>query len=165
MKEVSIYIATSIHGRWNRDGYIGYCLEYYKDGSKYPNTLTDYERVEDLNENRAEQQALIRAISRIREKCVLSIYTESEYLYKGFCEDGNVEKWIKAGWKTTRNTEVKNRDKWQELMRLLQGNMYKFYLKETNAYVTGLQADLRRLEAGEITLDALRGKRKEKRDV
>lgn len=161
MKEVSIYIATSIRGRWNRDGYIGYCMEYYKEGSKYPSTLTDYERVEDLNENRAEQEALIRAISRMKEKCILSVYTESEYLYRGFAEDANIEKWIKAGWKTTRGTEVKNRDKWQELIRLLQGNLYKFYLKETNAYIGALKADLQQLEAGEITLEGLR-KRKEK---
>lgn len=161
MKEVSIYIATSIRGRWNRDGYVGYTLEYYKEGSKYPSTLTDYERVEDLNANRAEQEALIRAISRIREKCNLSVYTESEYLYSGFAEDANVEKWIKAGWKTTRGTEVKNRDKWQELIRLLQGNMYKFYLKETNAYIPGLKQDLQHLVDGEITLEGLK-KRKER---
>lgn len=161
MKEVSIYIATSIRGRWNRDGYIGYCLEYYREGSKYPSTLTDYERVENLNANRAEQEALIRAISRIREKCILSVYTESEYLYQGFAEDANIERWIKAGWRTTRGTEVKNRDKWQELIRLLQGNLYKFYLKETNAYIPGLKQDLQHLEDGKITLEGLK-KRKER---
>ena len=107
MKEVSIYIASSIRGRWNRDGYIGYCLEYYRDGCRYPETLTDYERVEGLNENRAEMEALIRAFARMREKCVLSVYTENEYLYKGFAGDANVEKWIRNGWKTSRGTEVK----------------------------------------------------------
>ncbi len=156
MKEVSIYIASSIRGRWNRDGYIGYCLEYYRDGCRYPETLTDYERVESLNENRAEMEALIRAFARMREKCVLSVYTENEYLYKGFAGDANVEKWIRNGWKTSRGTEVKNRDKWQEIVRRLQGNLYMFYLKETNAYTAALQADLRQLGDGQITLEGLK---------
>lgn len=161
MKEVCIYIATSVRGRWNRDGYVGYCLEYYKDGCKYPRTLTDYERVENMNENRAEIEALIRAFSRMREKCVLSIYTDNEYLFKGFAGDGNVEKWIRNGWKTSKGTEVKNRDKWQELVRLLQGNLYTFYLRETNAYAGMLTAELQQLEDGQITLEGLR-KKKEK---
>lgn len=166
MKEVSIYIASSIRGRWSRDGYIGYYLEYYKEGHKYPDTLPDYERVENMNENRAEQEALIRAMSRMTEKCILSIYTESEYLYRGFAEEfGNVEKWIRAGWKTSKGTEVKNRDKWQELIQKLQGNMYRFYLKETNAYTGELKDDLQQLENGEITLEALRKKRKGNRYV
>lgn len=160
MREVSIYIASSIRGRWSRDGYVGYYLEYYKEGSKYPNILPDYERVENMNENRAEQEALIRAMTHMREACILSIYTESEYLSSAF--DGNIEKWIKAGWKTTRGTEVKNRDKWQELIGKLQGNMYRFYLKETNAYIGTLKSDLQQLESGAITLETLRKKRREK---
>lgn len=163
MKEVSIYIASSIRGRWSRDGYIGYYLEYYKEGHKYPDTLPDYERVENMNENRAEQEALIRAMSRMTEKCILSIYTESEYLYRGFAEEfGNVEKWIRAGWKTSKGTEVKNRDKWQELIQKLQGNMYRFYLKETNAYVGELKDTLQRLETGDTTLEALKRRGKER---
>lgn len=157
MREVSIYIASSIRGRWSKDGYIGYCIEFYSEGIKYPATLTNYEKVENMNENRAEQEALIRGISRMTEKCILSIYTESEYLYSGFAEEsGNVEKWIKSGWKTSKGTEVKNRDKWQELIQKLQGNMYRFYLKETNAYIGDLKNDLQQLEAGEITLEALK---------
>lgn len=165
MKEVNIYIASSIQGRWSRSGYIGYCLEYYPEGRKYPRTLIDYEPVENVNKNRAEQEALIRGFSRIREKCILSIYTESEYLYSGFAGEEYVNKWIKSGWKTSKGAEVKNRDKWQALVKALQGNMYRFYLKETNAYIGMLREDLRRLEAGEITLEALSEKRKEKRNV
>ncbi len=163
MREVSIYTATSIRGRWNRDGYVGYCLEYYREGSKYPNTLIDYERVEDLNANRAEQEALIRAMSRMTEKCILSVYTDSEYLYRGFAEDANVEKWIMAGWKTTRGTEVKNRDKWMQLLQLLQGNIYNFYLRKSNAYMAMLNMELQQLETGTETVETLRRKRKEKR--
>ncbi|MFQ8778300.1 MAG: RNase H family protein [Roseburia sp.] len=74
-----------------------------------------------MNENRAELIALLRALARMREKCVLTLYTESEYLYQGLKDDGHVEKWIKSGWKTVKGTEVKNRDLWQKLMAALQG--------------------------------------------
>lgn len=146
MKEVSIYTATSIRGRWERDGHIGYALEYYKEGCKYAKTLIDYEAVENLNENRAELEALIRAITRMREKCVLTIYTESDYLYQGLAEPGYVEEWIRNGWKTRRGTEVKNRDKWQKLMGLLQGNLYSLRLKQNNAYTALLIDEMKRKE-------------------
>lgn len=162
MREVSIYIAASIQGRWNRDGYVGYVLEYYPEESKYPKLLPDYEEVKDMNANRAQQEALIRAIARIREKCILSIYTESEYLYSGFAGKEFVSQWVKNGWRTSRGTEVKNRDKWQELLAALQGNLCRFYLKEPNAYTERLRDDLRQLEDGTITLEALRKKRKGK---
>lgn len=146
MKEVSIYTATSIRGRWEKDGHIGYVLEYYAEGSKYPKTLIDYEQVSGLNENRAELEALIRAITRMREKCVLTIYTESDYLYQGLAEPGYAEEWIKNGWRTRKGTEVKNRDKWQKLMELLHGNLYTLQLKANNAYTGGLIAEMRRKE-------------------
>lgn len=146
MREVSIYTATSIRGRWEKDGHIGYALEYYAEGCKYPKTLIDYEQVSDLNENRAELEALIRAITRMTEKCILTIYTESEYLYKGLAEPGYIEQWVRTGWKTAKGTEVKNRDKWQKLMGLLQGNMYKLELKKNNAYTTLLIEEMKRKE-------------------
>lgn len=159
MKEVSIYIESSIRGRWNRDGYIGYVLEYYPEDSKYPKTLPGYEQVENMNENRSQIEALIRAISRMREKCILSIYTESDYLYSGYSGNEYVLQWIKSGWKTSKGTEVKNRDKWQELTGKLQGNMYKFFLKERNAYTHQIKENLRQLEDGKITIEMLNGGR------
>lgn len=146
MKEVSVYTATSIRGRWERDGYIGYALEYYPQGRKYPETLIDYEQVEELNENRAELEALIRVITRIREKCVLTIYTESSYLYEGLAEPGYVNRWIRSGWKTARGTPVKNRDKWQKLVGLLRGNLYRVELRRGNAYTALLIDEMKRRE-------------------
>ena len=134
MKEMSIYTATSIRGRWNKDGYIGYTLEYYPKDSKYPRTLTDFAPVEDMNENRAEITALYQAFSRIRENCVVSIYTESEYIFQALSNPGHIDKWIRNGWKTANGTEIKNRDLWQQLIGKIQGNMYQVMLKQNNAY-------------------------------
>ena len=137
MRAVSIYTATSIRGRWGKNGHVGYALEYYAEGHKQPDVLFDYEPVENVNENRAELIALLRALARMREKCILTLYTESEYLYQGLKDDGHVEKWIKSGWKTVKGTEVKNRDLWQKLMAVLQGNLYTLEIRRGNAYLQG----------------------------
>lgn len=141
MREVSIYIASGIKGLRKQNGYIGYCLEYYPEGSKYAKTLIDYEPVEDMTGKRSELEALIKALKRMREKCILSIYTESTYLNMGLGEQRLVDKWVKSGWTTGKNVEVKNRDKWQELLNLLNGSLYQIHLKETNAYVKMLQIE------------------------
>lgn len=146
MRAVSIYTATSIRGRWGKNGHIGYALEYYAKGHKQPDVLFDYEPVENVNENRAELIALLRALARMREKCVLTLYTESEYLYQGLKDDGHVEKWIKSGWKTVKGTEVKNRDLWQKLMAALQGNLYTLEIRRGNAYTARLHAEMERKE-------------------
>ena len=54
MRAVSIYTATSIKGRWERDGYIGYTLEYYPPGRNLPEVRKHIELVESMNANRAE---------------------------------------------------------------------------------------------------------------
>ena len=63
-------------------------------------------------------------------------------MYQGFAGTCRVEKWIKSGWKTGKNVEVKNQDLWQELLNLLNGNIYKFMLNETNAYVNMLHQEI-----------------------
>lgn len=141
MKEVSIYIASGIKSLRKQNGYIGYCLEYYPEGSKYAKTLIDYEPVEDMTGNASELEALIRALKRMREKCILSIYTESTYINMGLGERRLVDKWIKSGWKTGKNVEVKNKTKWQETLNLLNGSLYQIHLKEPNAYVKMLQIE------------------------
>lgn len=159
MKEVTIYISSTIRGTNRQNGFIGYVLEYYSPSSKYPKTLYDYEEVHDINCNRAILDALLRALARLREKCILSIYTESAYLYNGFGGDVWIDRWKESGWKTEKGTEVKNLDKWTDLIKAFQGTIYRFYLNESNAYIVGLNADLQMLTDHAITLEALRKKR------
>lgn len=67
MKEVSIYIVAGIKGRWPKDGYIGYVLEYYRENSRYPAVIREVVPVQQLNESRATLEALILAIKRLTE--------------------------------------------------------------------------------------------------
>ena len=143
MKEVSIYIVTGIRGRWQQDGHIGYALEYYKENCKYPAVIREVVPVQQMNENRSTLESLIMALHRMREKCILTVYTESKYLYNGY-ED--VKRWKQNDWTRSDGHEIKNRDKWQELDRLMQGNLVRILLNQRNAYTESLRQEIKMKE-------------------
>lgn len=146
MKEVSIYIVTGIRGRWQQDGHIGYALEYYKENSKYPAVIREVVPVQQMNENRSTLEALIMALHRMREKCILTVYTESKYLYSGYEDTEYVKRWKQNDWTRSDGHEIKNRDKWQELDRLMQGNLIRILLNERNAYTESLREEIKMKE-------------------
>lgn len=146
MKEVSIYIVTGIKGRWQQDGHIGYALEYYKENSKYPAVIREVVPVQQMNENRSTLESLIMALHRMREKCILTVYTESKYLYNGYEDAEYVKRWKQNDWTRSDGHEIKNRDKWQELDRLMKGNLVRILLNETNAYTESLQEEIKMKE-------------------
>ena len=143
MKEVSIYIVTGIRGRWQQDGHIGYALEYYKENSKYPAVIREVVPVQQMNENRSTLEALIQALHRMKEKCILTVYTESKYLYSGYEDTEYVKRWKQNDWTRSDGHEIKNRDKWQELDRLMQGNLIRILLNERNAYTESLREEIK----------------------
>lgn len=145
MKELNIYLESGIKGPRRRNGVVGYIIEWKTD--RGPVTLTKFERVEDVAENRAVLCGLTAALSRIKEKCILNIFTSSDYLYLGFEIEKRVEKWSANGWKTANGTEVKNRDKWQETLNLLNGSMHFFRLNERNEYSEWLAREINKRQA------------------
>ena len=146
MKEVSIYIVTGIRGRWQQDGHIGYALEYYKENSKYPAVIREVGPVQQMNENRSTLEALIRALHRMKEQCILTVYTESKYLYSGYEDTEYVKRWKQNDWTRSDGHEIKNRDKWQELDRLMQGNLVRILLNQRNAYTESLWQEIKMKE-------------------
>ena len=146
MKEVSIYIVTGIRGRWQQDGHIGYALEYYKENSKYPAVIREVVPVQQMNENRSTLEALIQALHRMKEKCILTVYTESKYLYSGYEDTEYVKRWKQNDWTRSDGHEIKNRDKWQELDRLMQGNLIRILLNQRNAYTESLREEIKMKE-------------------
>lgn len=144
MKEVSIYIATSIKGTWERDGFIGFTLEYYPPDQKNPKTRKpEYIEVQKTTANRAELLALIEALSHMTQACSLTIYTENSYIHTGA---DNLAKWKSAGWLTSKGAEVKNRDLWEKVDKLLHGHLWRVLLKEPNAYMRALEIELEERE-------------------
>ena len=63
--------------------------------------------------NRMELQAAISALAALKEPCVVTLYTDSEYLRQGITEW--LRLWKANHWRTAERKAVKNEDLWRLL--------------------------------------------------
>jgi len=63
--------------------------------------------------NRMELRAAIEGLRALKERCVVEIVTDSEYVKNGITQW--IHGWKKKGWMTTAKKPVVNQDLWQEL--------------------------------------------------
>ncbi len=63
--------------------------------------------------NRMELRAVIEALSVLKVRAQVTIYTDSEYVRNGITTW--IHGWKKRGWKTADNKPVKNIELWQKL--------------------------------------------------
>lgn len=142
MKEVSIYLASGIPSMQHKSGCVAYCLEYYPPGRTLPETLPDVEEVEAMTGRCSEIVVLYKALKRLNETCILSIYTESSYLCMGLGERRLVDKWQQNNWKDGKMLPVKNEAEWRAVLERLNGNTYDIFLNQPNKYVKMLHEGL-----------------------
>lgn len=64
------------------------------------------------SENRMALRGAIEAFRALKQRCLVTAYTDSEYLYKGMTKW--LPKWKTNGWQTETG-QVKNQALWQEL--------------------------------------------------
>lgn len=74
--------------------------------------------------NRMELTAVIEALKKLKEKCSLTIYTDSKYVADAFLQ-GWIWGWIKNGWKKSDKKPVLNPELWKELLSLIGKHEYK----------------------------------------
>ena len=63
--------------------------------------------------NRMELLAAIVALEAVKEKCYITLYSDSQYLKNGIMSW--IFNWKKNGWKTSQKKTVKNADLWRRL--------------------------------------------------
>jgi ribonuclease HI len=63
--------------------------------------------------NRMELTAVIRALSALKRRCKVTLYTDSEYVRKGISEW--ISGWKARGWLTAERKPVKNVELWRRL--------------------------------------------------
>ena len=66
--------------------------------------------------NRMELQAAIEGLRSLKIPCRVTLFTDSVYLRDGISKW--VYRWKKNGWKTAAKKPVKNKDLWEELVRV-----------------------------------------------
>lgn len=79
----------------------------------------------DTTNNRMELMAVISALKELKCPCRVKIYTDSQYIAKAVNQKW-LDKWQRNGWKTSGRNDVKNKDLWQEMIRLLNRHTLEF---------------------------------------
>jgi ribonuclease HI len=69
--------------------------------------------------NRMEMTAVIEALASLKQRCQVTIYTDSEYVRNG--STTWIHGWKARGWKTADKKPVKNMELWQKLDALREG--------------------------------------------
>ncbi|MCR5010079.1 MAG: ribonuclease HI [Clostridia bacterium] len=124
MKTVNIYTDGACAGNQEKDNIGGWgCVLEYAGREK---ELSGGEI--NTTNNRMELTALIEALSALKERGLrLRIFSDSSYLVNCFRSKWYVS-WQKNGWKNSKKQPVENRELWEKLLALLEGNSAEFYL-------------------------------------
>jgi ribonuclease HI len=70
----------------------------------------------DTTNNRMELTAVIQALSALKSRCRVAVYTDSEYVKNGITTW--IHGWKQRGWRTADKKPVKNMELWQRLEAL-----------------------------------------------
>ena len=96
--------------------------------------------------NKMELTAAIKALTYIKEKTKVNIYTDSKYLKDGITVW--INKWKLNGWKTSNKKDVKNLDLWKLLEKNIKVHEIKWYwVKSHNDNILNEKADILAKEA------------------
>ena len=140
MQHVNIYTASGIRSPRAGNGKAGYILEMKTE--KEPVTLTKTAEILSATANQSELRILNMALARLTKKCSLTIYTESGYVAAGIEE---LSRWQENGWKTSRGTDVANKEEWLETAELLNGHALSV-TTENHEYRAWLRSEVTRKE-------------------
>jgi len=75
--------------------------------------------------NRMEILAAITALRALKERCAVSLYSDSQYLVKAM-RDGGVRRWQASGWMRSKKERALNPDLWEEMLRLCERHQVEF---------------------------------------
>jgi ribonuclease HI len=75
--------------------------------------------------NRMELSGVIAALSVLKEPCLVTLTTDSQYVVNAI-EKGWLESWSKNGWKKSDKSRVLNVDLWEKLLDLLDVHKVEF---------------------------------------
>lgn len=119
MKEVTIYTDGACSGNPGPGGW-GAILLY----GKHEKELSGGSK--ETTNNRMELTAAIEALKKLKEPCVVHLYSDSAYLVNGMNERWYLN-WQRNGWLNGKKQPVENRDLWQDLLREVKRHNVSFY--------------------------------------
>lgn len=141
--EVNIYIDTDIKGPQKKDGAYIYILSALT--AKGTADAGNMKVMENATENSLTLAALGTALKRVNGSCSLVLWLECPYVAAAL-ENRWFENWEKNGWMTSRKEPVKDAEKWQNILKLLDGHDFEVRLKEPHTYREWMRRTLREPE-------------------
>ena len=111
MKHVDIYTDGACRGNPGKGGW-GAILVY--NGREKELSGGEPE----TTNNRMELTAAITALSKLKEACEVTLYSDSKYLIDGVTK-GWARSWKAKGWKKADRSPALNPDLWEEVLRLI----------------------------------------------
>ena len=75
--------------------------------------------------NRMELQAVISALSALKQPCRVQLHTDSEYVQRGITQ--YLERWKAKDWKTSDKRAVANQDLWEALDQAVQRHQIEWH--------------------------------------
>ncbi len=109
MKEVKIYTDGACSGNPGPGGYAAILI--YNGVEK---EISGGDR--DTTNNKMELTAVIKGLEMLKEKCIVTIYSDSAYIVNSI-QNGWIYSWKKNNWTKSDKTKVKNIDLWEKLLK------------------------------------------------
>ena len=118
MRKVTIYTDGACSGNPGPGGWgaVLMCNGNIKEISGYNKNTTN---------NIMEITAVIEALKLLKYECEVEIYSDSAYVVNAFNQKW-IENWKKNNWKNSNKEEVKNKELWEELDKLVSKHKVKF---------------------------------------
>ncbi len=108
MKKVELYTDGACSGNPGPGGY-GYVLRY----KGHQKEFSGFEA--DTTNNRMELTAVILGLRQLKEKCDVTVYTDSAYVMNAI-NNKWIENWQIHQWRTSDKKPVANKELWEELL-------------------------------------------------
>lgn len=114
MNKVTIYTDGACKGNPGKGGCAAVILYTYH-GQEYVKEVS--KGYKETTNNRMELMAAIIGLSLLKNSCEIILHSDSKYLVDAFTK-GWIDNWLKNDWKTSNQTNVKNKDLWIQLLDL-----------------------------------------------
>ncbi len=141
MRDVNIYIESSIKGAKRKNGIVGIVLQAGNDDAA---TKSIFGIVKDVTAYEAILICLSRALGYIKQGCgKIYIHTDSGYVYQN-CSTTRQIQWLESGFKTSKGEEVKYKAQWQAIYRGLSGKEFEVVYNQPNSFKGWLKNEVER---------------------
>lgn len=122
MKEVTIYTDGACSGNPGPGGW-GAILLY----GKHKKELSGGNK--ETTNNRMELTAVIEALKKLKEPCVVHVYSDSAYLVNCM-NQGWYKNWEQNNWLNSKKQPVENQDLWKSLLQEMSKHKVHFHKVE-----------------------------------